>query len=181
VLALSSDIDTTSKDKTELSLDLKIFCQKDFDLWRKNILTTSPPTQYKIIQMIGDPIILTKEEFCDKITGELTPCRQNKIKPDFILKTENNSVSIDKPKMSTDVLSMSLDRSDFAGKVVSCTVVPTEQRLFNQKCPVCGEKRDHPWQLKFFDNTTTTCCNTCGSTILEKQRTTETEENTHET
>ncbi len=176
---LSSDIDTTSKDKTELSLDLKIFCQKDFDLWRKTLLTTSPPTQYKIIQMIGNPIILTKEEFCDKITGELTQCRQNEMGQSTASFGDSVAESGDKVKMSNRNVSMSIDcmstvpepstAFDF-DKVVSCTVIPAETRVFNQVCPACSHVGDQVWSLKFFDNTTTTCCNTCGSKVLEKQR-----------
>lgn len=73
--------------------------------------------------------------------------------------------------------STQLQRIDYS-KVASCTVIPSEERKFNQICPICQEKRDLPWNLKFFDGTQAAVCNQCGSRCLEAQK--QKEENEHE-
>ena len=182
--AQSMDMDKELLDKNGLSIDLASFCQKDFDLWRKSILTTSPPTRRIILQLIGEPIELTDEQLQEKIWGGATQCRQNEMGQSTGFFSDLAPESRDKAKMSNRNMSMSIDSVstdleqeqhqpaavfDF-DKVVSCTVVSPLRRKNNTECPTCGNIRDLPWLLKFFDNTTAAVCNTCGSKVLEKQR-----------
>lgn len=188
----SMDMDKELLDKNGLSIDLASFCQKDFDLWWKTILTTSPPTRRIILQLIGEPIELTDEQLQEKIAGGTTQCRQIEMGQSTASFGDSAAESGDKPKMSNRNVSMSIDSvsTDLeqeqhqpavvldCDKVASCTVVSPLKRQNNTECPTCGNIRDLPWLLKFFDNSTVAVCNTCGSKVLEKQR--QKEEREHE-
>jgi hypothetical protein len=167
--------DMQSKDKNGISLDLADFCQNDFNLWLKTLLTTAFATQRIILQMDGTAIALTEEDLEKIVRCITTSCRQNETEQKLVVKTENNPISMDKPKMSLDVMSADLTKTQsqagvFASAdldtVVSCAILDKQDRV-ETGCAICSKQGILTYNLTFFNKQNGSICLSCGSRILE--------------
>ncbi len=165
----SSDIPT--KDKNMMALDLTVFCQKDYELWRNIMQTTSSATRHLLLKINGQAKKLTQEEVEKIILADVNPHvvyyqTTPESTPKHETKPESNAIQ----KMSIDDMSLDsnidkLQKNDYS-TIASCTLLPKTEWNKDAKCPSCKfGSRTLNHQIQFFNKTTCTICSACGAQI----------------
>jgi hypothetical protein len=147
-------------DKNDLSIDLASFCQKDFDLWQKKVLTTASPTRQIILNFDGTETPITEDQFKEIMVHVNSPCRQDNLTPESTLKTENIPESLDNRKMSLSSMTTSCSP---VSEISSLSQLAPSEIVKDVDCPVCGfHSQLLQYEATMKDGSVKKACSRCG-------------------